>query len=91
MILLFFDQCYNDNIMIILGISYISTQWWCRINIQLRISFLYDSHFVLFILVPNMSSSGNPLSWIKSIEPLTGANYPQWREKVNMGLAVWDW
>jgi hypothetical protein len=25
-----------------------------------------------------------------SIEPLTGANYPQWREKVNMGLAVFE-
>jgi hypothetical protein len=25
-----------------------------------------------------------------SIEPLTGANYPQWREKINMGLALFE-
>jgi hypothetical protein len=25
-----------------------------------------------------------------SIEPLTGANYPQWREKINMGLAFFE-
>jgi hypothetical protein len=37
-----------------------------------------------------MSSSGNPMSWIMSIEPLTGANYPQWREKVNMGLTLFE-
>jgi hypothetical protein len=37
-----------------------------------------------------MSSPGNPMSWIMSIEPLTRANYPQWREKVNMGLAVFE-
>jgi hypothetical protein len=30
------------------------------------------------------------MSWIMSIEPLTGANYPQWREKVNMGLALFE-
>jgi hypothetical protein len=24
-----------------------------------------------------MSSLGNPMSWIMSIDPLTGANYPQ--------------
>jgi hypothetical protein len=23
-----------------------------------------------------------------SVEPLTGVNYPQWREKINMGLAL---
>jgi hypothetical protein len=23
-----------------------------------------------------------------SVEPLTGTNYPQWREKINMGLAL---
>jgi hypothetical protein len=28
------------------------------------------------------------MSWIMSVEPLTGANYPQWREKINMGLAL---
>jgi hypothetical protein len=37
-----------------------------------------------------MSSPGNPISWIMSIEPLTGANYPQWREKINMGLALFE-
>ena len=25
-----------------------------------------------------------------SIDPLTGANYPQWREKINMGLALFE-
>jgi hypothetical protein len=37
-----------------------------------------------------MSSSGNPISWIMSILPLTGANYPQWREKNNMGLVIFE-
>jgi hypothetical protein len=37
-----------------------------------------------------MSSPGNPLRWIMSIEPITGANYSQWREKVNMGLALFE-
>jgi hypothetical protein len=37
-----------------------------------------------------MSSPVNPMSWIMSIETLTGANYPQWREKVNMGLALFE-
>jgi hypothetical protein len=37
-----------------------------------------------------MSSPGNPMSWIMSIEPLIGANYPQWREKVNIGLALFE-
>jgi hypothetical protein len=30
------------------------------------------------------------MSWIMFIEPLTRANYPQWREKINMGLALFD-
>jgi hypothetical protein len=25
-----------------------------------------------------------------SIPPLTGANYPQWREKINMSLAIFE-
>jgi hypothetical protein len=37
-----------------------------------------------------MSSSGNPMSWIMSIETLIEANYPQWREKINMGLAIFE-
>jgi hypothetical protein len=37
-----------------------------------------------------MSSLSNPMSWIMSIEPLTGANYPQWQEKINMGLAIFQ-
>jgi hypothetical protein len=37
-----------------------------------------------------MSSSGNPMSWIMSVEPLTGANYPQWWEKINMGFALFE-
>jgi hypothetical protein len=55
---------------------------------------LYDSHFylmfVVFAQVPDMSSPGNPMSWIISVEPLTGANYPQWREKINMGLMLFE-
>jgi hypothetical protein len=37
-----------------------------------------------------MSSPGNPMSWIMSIPPLTGENYPQWREKINMGLTIFE-
>jgi hypothetical protein len=46
--------------------------------------------FVVFFLVPDMSSPGNPMSWIMSIDPLTGANYPQWWEKIDMGLALFE-
>jgi hypothetical protein len=28
--------------------------------------------------------------WIMSVEPLTGANYSQWREKINMVLALFE-
>jgi hypothetical protein len=37
-----------------------------------------------------MSSPDNPMSWIMYIPPLTGANYPQRREKINMGLAIFE-
>jgi hypothetical protein len=37
-----------------------------------------------------MSSPGNPMSWIMSVETLTGANYPQWWEKINMSLALFE-
>jgi hypothetical protein len=37
-----------------------------------------------------MSSPGNPMSWIMSIAPLTGANYPQWWENINMSLAIFE-
>jgi hypothetical protein len=30
------------------------------------------------------------MSWIMSVAPLTGVNYPQWREKINMGLALFE-
>jgi molybdopterin converting factor small subunit len=30
------------------------------------------------------------MSWIMSVEPLTGVNYPQWREKINMCLALFE-
>jgi hypothetical protein len=30
------------------------------------------------------------MSWIMSVEALTGANYPQWREKINMGLTLFE-
>jgi hypothetical protein len=33
-----------------------------------------------------MNSPGNPMAWIMSVEPLTGANYPQCREKINIAL-----
>jgi hypothetical protein len=49
-------------------------------------------HTLVFLLaqVPDMSSPGNPMAWIMSIEPLTGTNYPQWREKINMSLALFE-
>jgi hypothetical protein len=37
-----------------------------------------------------MSSPVNPMSWIMSVEPLTRVNYPQWRKKINMGLALFE-
>jgi molybdopterin converting factor small subunit len=37
-----------------------------------------------------MSSPNNPVSWIMSIEPLTRTNYPQWQEKINMDLALFE-
>jgi hypothetical protein len=37
-----------------------------------------------------MSSPGNPMTWIMSVEPLTGANYPQWRKKINMDLTLFE-
>jgi hypothetical protein len=37
-----------------------------------------------------MSSLGNPMSWIMSILPLTGVNYPQWWEKISIGLAIFE-
>jgi hypothetical protein len=45
---------------------------------------------LFFILFLDMSSLGNLMSWIMSIEPLTGENYPQWREMINMGLAIFE-
>jgi hypothetical protein len=45
---------------------------------------------LFFILVPDMSSPGNPMSWIMSVEPLIGANYPQWWEKISMDLALFE-
>jgi hypothetical protein len=30
------------------------------------------------------------MSWIMFVEPLTGANYPQWWENINMGLALFE-
>jgi hypothetical protein len=58
--------------------------------------YYYDYYFMIltlvfpFIQVPDMSSPCNPMVWIMSVEPLTGANYPQWREKINMGLALFE-
>jgi hypothetical protein len=37
-----------------------------------------------------MSSPGNPMSWIMFVERLTEVNYPQWWEKINMGLALFE-
>jgi hypothetical protein len=30
------------------------------------------------------------MALIMSVEHLTGANYPQWQEKINMGLALFE-
>jgi hypothetical protein len=30
------------------------------------------------------------MAWIMLVEPLTGANYFQWQEKINMGLALFE-
>jgi hypothetical protein len=30
------------------------------------------------------------MGWIMSIPPFTGANYPHWQEKTNMGLVIFD-
>jgi hypothetical protein len=30
------------------------------------------------------------MSWIMSVEPLTGANYPQWWEKINLSLTLFE-
>jgi hypothetical protein len=30
------------------------------------------------------------MSWIMSVEPFTGVNCPQWREKINMGIALFE-
>jgi molybdopterin converting factor small subunit len=30
------------------------------------------------------------MSWIMFVEPLTGANYPQWWEKINMGITLFE-
>jgi hypothetical protein len=38
--------------------------------------------------VSDMSSSGNPMVWIMLVESFTGANFLQWREKINMSLAI---
>jgi hypothetical protein len=49
--------------------------------------------FILFyclFLVSDMSSPGNPINWIMSIDQLTGANYPQLWEKIRMGLALFE-
>jgi hypothetical protein len=37
-----------------------------------------------------MSSPDNPMRWIMSILPLTRANYPQWKEKINVGLTIFE-
>jgi hypothetical protein len=44
----------------------------------------------VYEVVLDMSSPGNPMSYIMPVEPLTGVNYPQWREKINMGLALFE-
>jgi hypothetical protein len=51
----------------------------------LTILFLLSSFLVL-----NRSSRGNPMSWILSIDLLTGAKYPQQQEKINLGLMLFE-
>jgi hypothetical protein len=43
---------------------------------------------VYFILL--CCNACNPLSYLSSIEPLSGGNYGTWREKIEIGLALWD-
>jgi hypothetical protein len=43
---------------------------------------------ILFYSSSGHELTGNPMSWIMSVESLTGANYPQWREKINMSLVL---
>jgi hypothetical protein len=63
---------------------------------KLKFYYCYNYYFMILTLVflsaqvPDMSSPDNPMSWIMSVEPLTEANYPQWREKINMGLALFE-
>jgi hypothetical protein len=48
---------------------------------KLKFYYCYNYYFIILTLVffsaqvPDMSSPGNPMSWIMSVEPLTGANY----------------
>jgi hypothetical protein len=37
-----------------------------------------------------MGSPGSPINWIMSIDHLTGDNYLQWLEKINMRLALFE-
>jgi hypothetical protein len=48
------------------------------------------SLFVVFFLIPDMSSPSNPMSWIMFIDLLTRANYTQWWEKINMDLSLFE-
>jgi hypothetical protein len=63
---------------------------------KLKLYYCYNYYFMILTLVflsaqvPDMSSPGNPMSWIMSVEPLTGANYPQWREKINISLTLFE-
>jgi hypothetical protein len=63
---------------------------------KLKVYYYYNYYFMILTLiffsaqVLDMSSPGNPMSWIMSVEPLIGANYPQWREKINMCLALFE-
>jgi hypothetical protein len=47
-------------------------------------------YLIVFFLVSDMSSPGNPMNCIMSIDPFTRANYPQWQKKINMGLALFE-
>ena len=95
MMLLFLTNVDDNNIMIfcvlILFLPNGDEESVCKLKF-----YYYDYYFMIltlvfpFVQVPDMSSPGNPMAWIMSVEPLTGANYPQWREKINMGLALFE-
>jgi hypothetical protein len=44
---------------------------------------------LLNLFLDSSSIGANALSFIYAIEPLIGQNYPAWREKIDMALAMY--